>query len=1626
MKIYFSALVLSVLAFSLPANSQTQTIVTTTNPLIIDSLKNQGVWSVSTPYNLNDVVTYQNSTYVSLVGSNIDHIPSGSSQYWQALGLSSLTSAELQAWIGPGVYDPYGAAAAASSAANSDIPLSQKGAIDGVAALDDNGYIFESEVPPLFPDTTGPLCNTSPFAAITCTQAQLTSVIGNYYDAYGSASQAATLALEAQATANAAVPESAVGQPNGVPSLNSQGQIPTAEIPAISVNNVFPVTSQAQMLALNAVIGDMAINTATGYTYVLATLPASTLTDWIAMAAPGSGVASVNGYTGVVNLSFSNIAGDVLPTQLPAPTTSSLGGVYATNALPGYWVNSISSTGVPSLSEINFANVIGNLGCGQLPALTGGVTNYGCAMTLTPSAVVSSLSGENINPNTITASTFTAPNLTVGYCVAVGTGGSLISVPCGGNSGTAGLDTMNTWSQLQTFDGGITVTGVTDTNLPVGDCVVIGPSGQFQGTSCGAGGNANLAQNNTWTGTNMFTNGVTANTVVDQALTAGECVEAGTGGVLESVPCGEGEANFALLNATNIFTMPQEINLASTTSTTALQIYEPGILTGSSINMVIGASSGNYASTSLGYNTQTGTGNIGLTGSQLATFNYQGSWNIPYLATGSLSDTGNLGVTGTAAVTGAVTMGSTLGVTGIATFGTIKAASISDSSLTSGYCLEAGANGLITGVNCATIAVAGGNGYYAPLAASNNFTGEQTLSGAATPLDVVSSATTGTGGSPATPATFYSSINYGAGTTAITVANGVVAGSDWATELAFYSDGTDNSANNLGEIGLSGGSLATFNSGGNWTIPGTLTVSGQGEYVNSITDYALAAGECLEAGTGGLIVSIPCSEIATGGAEGATLVANTFTGIQTIDLASTSTQYGLQMLMPNLLPSYQADLMAGLDDTTNNDSAFFGFKNVGGTGSATNLGVFGVYGGTPITFTDTGALTVPGGVSSPSVTDSALTTPGDCVTVGTGGLLSQAVCGGVGVNVTGTPTAGQFLIATSATTADWQTFTGATLAANTFTGAQTISDGGATALTVSGGGGGQAGGTFAATGTASAVFGNLASDYGIFLYSSIANASYGTMLAVVDSYSAGNTFQLGQTLNGTGDTVQMSFVSGSPNKGELGLFGDPLATFDTSGNWVFPANVSVASLTTSGDCVTVGSGGLLSEAPCGGATLTSNTFTGAQTIAATSASALTIEPTAAAAGVNFIFNTALTSTGGDALNIGSSATLGDAEPLYIAIGYSNTTNNEAVFGYTSTSGGSSEGFIGLLNDPATYATYNTVGAWTFPSSISATNVTDSALTVPGDCVTVGTGGLLSEATCGTGGGATLGANTFTGIQTITSSGTAAFIGEQMLEPSAAGNESIVYLAGTANTTGNAAYFGYVTAGTVSATNAGVFSMVGSSAYTLYNSTGNWSFPAAVSIAGATSLTGGVSGGLIITDSSSTSAATFEDLNPGLNAGQYNSLTIGVATTENNSVNYGFEYLASGSTTNKGVIAMANSAIQTTFDGNGNWIFPAAVSITGAVTATTATASIRASTVTTIASATTIAPTTSMVNVSGTSTITTITAPTGFSSTVGGCMTFIATGAWSTTTGGNILSPAFTATVDLPYQACYNGSSWFIK
>jgi hypothetical protein len=85
---------------------------------------------------------------------------------------------------------------------------------------------------------------------------------------------------------------------NGVATLGNDGKIPSIQIPAISFQNVSVVNSVAAMTSISgAQVGSIAIRTDNNNNYVLSALPASTASNWIALATPVY-VSTVNGFAG--------------------------------------------------------------------------------------------------------------------------------------------------------------------------------------------------------------------------------------------------------------------------------------------------------------------------------------------------------------------------------------------------------------------------------------------------------------------------------------------------------------------------------------------------------------------------------------------------------------------------------------------------------------------------------------------------------------------------------------------------------------------------------------------------------------------------------------------------------------------------------------------------------------------------------------------------------------------------------------------------------------------------------------------------------------------------------------------------------------------------------------------------------------------------------------------------------------------------------------------------------------------------------------------------------------------------------------------------------------------------------
>jgi hypothetical protein len=102
--------------------------------------------------------------------------------------------------------------------------------------------------------------------------------------------------------------ESEKGVADGYASLDSGGQVPAAQIPAIAITEYLgAAANQAAMLALVGQKGDWCTRTDLGTNWVITGDDPTQLASWTALTYPASPVVSVNGETGAVSLDATDV-----------------------------------------------------------------------------------------------------------------------------------------------------------------------------------------------------------------------------------------------------------------------------------------------------------------------------------------------------------------------------------------------------------------------------------------------------------------------------------------------------------------------------------------------------------------------------------------------------------------------------------------------------------------------------------------------------------------------------------------------------------------------------------------------------------------------------------------------------------------------------------------------------------------------------------------------------------------------------------------------------------------------------------------------------------------------------------------------------------------------------------------------------------------------------------------------------------------------------------------------------------------------------------------------------------------------------------------------------------------------
>jgi hypothetical protein len=153
------------------------------------------------------------------------------------------------------------------------------------------------------------------------------------------ASDIPSLTLSKISDAGTAASKSVGTASGNVPVLDANGKLDQSVIPAVAISDTFVVASETAMLALSAEIGDIAVRTDLNKSFILRVAGASTLANWQELLTPASAVQSVNGKTGVVTISKSDVG-------LGSVTNESKATMFTSPAFTG---TPISTT--PTLSD---------------------------------------------------------------------------------------------------------------------------------------------------------------------------------------------------------------------------------------------------------------------------------------------------------------------------------------------------------------------------------------------------------------------------------------------------------------------------------------------------------------------------------------------------------------------------------------------------------------------------------------------------------------------------------------------------------------------------------------------------------------------------------------------------------------------------------------------------------------------------------------------------------------------------------------------------------------------------------------------------------------------------------------------------------------------------------------------------------------------------------------------------------------------------------------------------------------------------------------------------------------------------------------------------------------------------
>ena len=216
---------------------------------------------------------------------------------------------------------------------------------------------------------------------------------------------------DAAAALNLKLDANKVGAVNGVASLNALGKVPTDQIPAISFSSVKVLGSQAEMLALSsAVVGSVVIRTDVNKNFVLSVTPASTLGNWIELLTPAPPVQTVNGYTGNISITKTDLGlGNVQNTSDADKVISTLTQSALDTKVDKISGKALSSNDYTTAEKTKLATITGtNTGDQDLSSYATN-TNLALKANLASPTFTGTVTTSAINTGALSSTSVTAP-----------------------------------------------------------------------------------------------------------------------------------------------------------------------------------------------------------------------------------------------------------------------------------------------------------------------------------------------------------------------------------------------------------------------------------------------------------------------------------------------------------------------------------------------------------------------------------------------------------------------------------------------------------------------------------------------------------------------------------------------------------------------------------------------------------------------------------------------------------------------------------------------------------------------------------------------------------------------------------------------------------------------------------------------------------------------------------------------------------------------------------------------------------------------------------------------------------------------------------------------------------------